>query len=108
MDICLDERAYKVVGKILHYSFKNISDNDIENLQLDRETYKPYYVFCYWEDDYNGSFCDAVDLKDLFKDRATREYDESYNIKVYDVETLQLLQLDVQFNVKITIDGKEI
>jgi len=96
----LDPVAINVLEKILERDYLDIDVEFIDEYGLKEGTHKPYYVKCYCSNGGNGSFCDLVEVEQMFYEKATsRNYD--YGLEVYDAKTCDQLDVDVYVSVKI-------
>lgn len=83
-------RSSERVQKILDFLEITIDDalaeNEPQDLNLDKDNGKPYYVKCYWESDYNGSFCDKDDIIGLMSDIIRHGHEDNFTIQILDIE----------------------
>lgn len=84
---------------------ESISREFIKQYGLDENADKPYYVYCYWNSDANGSFMDEDGIKATVREKINSYCDESFDYTIYKLPGCE--QVDVAVDVKIKIDDGE-
>lgn len=61
---------------------------------------KPYYAIAWWDSGYNGNFEDMEGLEELFGEKLHANYDEGFEIALYDVDNDKELCEYTDYEVK--------
>ncbi len=97
--------AAKKICQALGMNPESISKEFIGQYGLNEDTDKPYYIYCYWNSDANGSFTDEDGIKGTVIEKINSYCDESFDYTIYKLPECE--QVDVEVDVKIKIDDGE-
>ena len=101
----LSDKAKEILSVVFFCDDETITKDKIQEYGLSKDIDLPYYIHIWWGSGQCGHFANIDGIKDIYIDKMNRSNDDGFDFTVYDSNSLDFINFEIDVLLKINGEG---